>query len=310
MNPFLGMIGDYASIMGNTGGDNRVEFGTRLDHAIWYESPNWAGVNLSVLYAPGQNRADDSSNIPAGESDCSGGNIPGSGATPAACNDGGFSNAWSAAISYSIQQLYVMGGYEIHQKVNRTSDLPAFDPGDVASESAWKTGFQYTFPTKTTFSFIWEDMRRNVSGSVLEGQNERQRTGFWVSAGQQITANDAIYAGLAQANRTPGDPGQHNTPPENANGIGTTNADNRAKMWTVAYKHRVDKNLTFYADYAAVINHQFAHYALGPGGRSVTTDCHDASNPDTTGFDPNGGAPHCWAGGHIQGISLGVNYRF
>ena len=39
-----------------------------------------------------------------------------------------------------------------------------------------------------------------------------------------------------------------------------------------------------------------AHY-----GRAVTTDYHDASNPDTSGFDPNGNAPHCWAGGRLQG---------
>src|SRR3984885_8096227 len=31
MNPFSGMLGDYAVIMGNSGGDNRVEFGTRLE---------------------------------------------------------------------------------------------------------------------------------------------------------------------------------------------------------------------------------------------------------------------------------------
>ena len=39
-NPFFAMIGDYQVIMANTGGDNRVEFGTRLDHSIWYQSPN------------------------------------------------------------------------------------------------------------------------------------------------------------------------------------------------------------------------------------------------------------------------------
>src|SRR5262249_35878148 len=39
MNPFSGMIGDYAVVMGNTGGDNRVEFGTRLENSVWYESP-------------------------------------------------------------------------------------------------------------------------------------------------------------------------------------------------------------------------------------------------------------------------------
>src|SRR5271155_733588 len=35
MNPFSGMLGDYAAVMGNTGGDNLVEFGTRLDHSMW-----------------------------------------------------------------------------------------------------------------------------------------------------------------------------------------------------------------------------------------------------------------------------------
>src|SRR6202020_809587 len=38
-NPFAGQIGDYRVIMGNTGGDNRVEFDKRLDHSIGYESP-------------------------------------------------------------------------------------------------------------------------------------------------------------------------------------------------------------------------------------------------------------------------------
>src|SRR5215813_2647891 len=56
MNPFLGMIGDYAVVMGNTGGDNRVEFGTRLDNSIWYESPKFYGLTIAVLFSPGQNR--------------------------------------------------------------------------------------------------------------------------------------------------------------------------------------------------------------------------------------------------------------
>src|SRR6476620_3969222 len=60
MNPFSGMIGDYQVIMGNSGGDNRVEFGTRLDHSIWYESPNWHGFKFAALYSPGQNRASNS----------------------------------------------------------------------------------------------------------------------------------------------------------------------------------------------------------------------------------------------------------
>jgi predicted porin len=63
-NPFAGQIGDYAVVMGNTGGDNRVEFGTRLSHAIWYESPSFAGIQWNLLFSPGQNRSDTSDNIP------------------------------------------------------------------------------------------------------------------------------------------------------------------------------------------------------------------------------------------------------
>jgi hypothetical protein len=190
----------------------------------------------------------------------------------------------------------------MHKKVNRTSDLPAWTGEDIADERAWKLGAQYVFPTKTTVSAIWENMNRNVPAD-LAFQNERTRTGYWLALSQGITAKDSVHFGWAHANKTPGDPGQHNTP-------AGANPDNAANMFTAAWKHQMDKNLSIYADWAETLNHTAAHYDLGAGGPSVTTDCHDASNPDTSGFDPNGGAPHCWAGGHLQGVSVGMKYQF
>src|SRR5437660_872221 len=61
MDPFSATVGDYNSIMGNTGGDNRAEFDTRLSHAIWYESNKMGGFSWSALFAPGQNRSSDTS---------------------------------------------------------------------------------------------------------------------------------------------------------------------------------------------------------------------------------------------------------
>jgi predicted porin len=307
MNPFSGMLGDYSVIMGNSGGDNRVEFGTRLDHSIWYESPSWNGVHFNALFSPGQNRSVDSSNLAAGESDCAGGNIPGSGGTPGACNDGAFSNAYSTSLSYTNKGLYVAGAYEMHRKVNRTSDLAPFDPRDIGDEHAAKFGVQYAFPTKTTVSVIWEDLKRDID-SALDSQNERTRSGYWLALSQGITSKDSVHFGWAHANRTPGDPGQHNTLP--LVGIGTANPDNAGNMFTLAWKHQMDKNMSIYADWAETINHKEAHFDLGAGGHGVTTDCHDASNPDGTGFDPAGGAPRCWAGGHLKGISVGMKYVF
>jgi hypothetical protein len=123
MNPFSGMLGDYAVVMGNSGGDNRVEFGTRIDHSMWYESPKIAGlVSFDVLFSPGQNRTPYNEGQSSGSPDCAGGNVPGSGNLPVACADGAFDNAWSFDLKFEQGPIYVTAAYEVHQSVNRSSD--------------------------------------------------------------------------------------------------------------------------------------------------------------------------------------------
>ena len=74
------MVGDMNTIMSNTGGDNRVEFVTAMDHSIWYESPKFGGFSFDAFFSPGQNRtADANLNLAGGSSNCTGGNVPGSG---------------------------------------------------------------------------------------------------------------------------------------------------------------------------------------------------------------------------------------
>ena len=306
LNPFSGMLGDYRVILGNTGGDNRVEFGYRAPHAIWYESPSWSGFSLEAMYGPGQNRDDTSSIVPSAEPDCAGQNIPGSGALPPLCNDGSFGDLYSARLAYAQGPLYVTAAWEMHKNVNRTSDLPDLDPRDIGDESAFKIGAQYTFPTKTTVSALWERTHRSVPDD-LQYQNERSRNlATWLAITQALSPHDSLSVGWAHAGSTPGDPGQHNTP-------GGANPDNAANMYTAAWRHNLGKSVTVYFDWALTDNHSAAHYDLGAGGHGVTVDCHD-STPEaafdaTTGGVTNGG-PHCFAGGQLQGVSLGVNYRF
>ncbi len=316
MNPFAGMVGSYTVIMGNTGGDNRVEFGNRMDHAIWYESPKWSGFSFNVLASPGQNRASDNSNVAAGESDCAGGNIPGSGGLGVACNDGSFGTAYSGDMVYQNGGLYLTAAYELHKGVNRTSDLAVFDPNDVANEYAWKGGVQYEFKsTGTTIGGIWEAMRRDVP-AYLTYQNERSRNGSWVVVSQGLGEKDSLHFGWAHAFKADGDPGQHPLPGLTPG----TGVDNSANMYTLAWKHKVDRNFSYYVTYATTINAPFGHYDLGAGGHGVTTDCHDASNPldvntaaataTTAAFDPAAGGPRCWTGGHLQAVSVGMKYAF
>src|SRR6266700_4114279 len=127
MDPFSATVGDYNSIMGNTGGDNRAEFDTRLSHAMWYESPKWGGASFSALWAPVQNRASDNSINASGEPDCTGGG--GTGAGP--CNDGSFGDAYSVAGVYEAGPLYGILAYELHRKANRVVDEHPATVGDV-----------------------------------------------------------------------------------------------------------------------------------------------------------------------------------
>jgi predicted porin len=341
-NPFSGMWGDYQVVMGNTGGDNRVEFGTRVNHAIWYESPNMGPWQFNVMYAPGQNRSWISDNIASGEADCTGGNDPTSGANiPSKCVDGSFSDLVSANVSYTSGGLYVTAAYEWHHAVNRQGDITATFPipggsvstllspncfgaadffqasicaQDVADEDAAKIGALYRFAsTGTTVGAIVEHMDRYVP-TDLTFQNERTRWGTWAFLSQQLTPNDSVHFGWAHAFRTPGDPCQANDcivpidgGPANGGGNVATN-HNQADMVTAAYKHQFSKNLIWYTDIAATFNGPSAHYDLGAGGRGVTTDCHDAGTTSATGGATANS--HCFTGTTLVGVSTGLQWRF
>jgi predicted porin len=330
--PFQGTLGSYNVVMGNTGGDNRVEFGSLMEHAIWYESPAWNNLSFAALFSPGQNRSTDSSGMPQSSSNCNGGNIPGSGGTGTQqgntngnfCDDGGFSNAFSTSLVYDDKKAwYAVAAYELHQKANRGSDIVGSyypnglngtgDPNqlaaaDVGNESAFKTGLMYKFTsTGTSIGGIYEWMYRQVP-SYLSYQNERQRSGFWLTAVQDLPGANQIAVGWARANAAVGDAaGQHNFDPSIPNGQSTAN------MYTITGTHQVDRNLSFYANYAMTVNNGNSHYDLGAGGHGITTDCHDSGTSTSGGISANGGitgTPSCWGGNRIQGISVGMRYRF
>jgi predicted porin len=315
LNPFSGTVGDYSAQVGNTGGDNRVEFGTRFDHAVWYESPKFGALSFSALYAPGQNRSYDNSIQAIGESSCAGGNVPGSGALPYGCNDGSFGNAYSMSGAFEAGGLYLSAAYEMHKDVNRTSDADGtvvtvngqnfvFDNTvGIADEYAWKVGAEYRLPTHTTIGALYEDMRRKLPYHYFD---ERTRKGYWFVLTQAIDEHDLFHFGWGHADPTPGSPGQHNIQ-------SAPNQDNASNMFTGMYRHLLDKQTSWYVVYATQRNHPAAHFDLGAGGRANTTDCHDASqigavNASDGSYSPGG--PFCYTGGKLQALSLGMKYSF
>jgi predicted porin len=288
--------GDYNSIMGNTGGDNRTEFDARMPHAIWYESPDVFGFRVNAIWSPGQNRFEDNIGYSIGENACAGGN-----AGP--CNDGSFGDAYGVSAEWRGYGLKLVGAYEMHRKTNRTGDAGQTTPGGdsvvgTADEYAWKFGARYTFePTGTTVAGIFEELRRNDVSAF----NERQRDGFFLSALQRIGHNDDVMGGWAHASNTPGDPG-----------LGP--AGNASDMLAAGYRHWFNPKTTVILSYAHMSNGSAAHYALGPGGHGVTWDCKDGTGPSTGSAGPGigfvGNGTGCFTGTSPQAFSVGMTYDF
>jgi predicted porin len=239
----------------------------RAAHAIWYESPSWSGASFKAMFSPGQNRTDDSSIVPSAEPDCNGGNIPGSGALPPLCNDGSFGNLYSLSGAYQAGPLYLTAAYEMHKNVNRTSDLPNLDPGDVGDEYAYKIGGQYVFPTKTTVNALWERTKRKLP-SDLEFQNERTRNNAtWLALTQVLTEKDSVSFGWGHAGATP----------TSRTTRQTGHASGQFRQFVFAgLRHAIDKAITLYR---LCDDGEPSRCALdlGAGRSRVTTDCHDST---------------------------------
>jgi len=348
MNPFSGMLGDYSVVMGNTGGDNRVEFGSRIDHSVWYESPKFGGLfSFDVLFSPGQNRTPYNDAQSSGSPDCAGGNVPGSGNLPLACADGAFNNAWSADLKFETGPIYVTVAYEVHQGVNRGSDgigsnspfystLYSIDPVsgqclttsvliDCGSYNAYQAEFPQAAPAgspgllddvvnETAFKVGAQytfDFGLAVSAIWEDMRRKLPADLMWQNERQR---NGFWFAAsedfTKKDNFSIGWAHAGATPgdPGGQHNYNPTSVENYANMFTAAWKHRFDKNLYWYVDAADTINHGNAHYDLGAGGRGVTTDCHDGT---TQAFiDYSSAGPTTWGGCHEIGFSTGLHYTF
>src|SRR5579871_751875 len=238
MDPFSRTLGDYNSIMGNTGGDNRAEFDWRMNHSVWYESPIFNGFQVSALFSPGQNYAQDNSDYAYGDYfQCngastrgSGSNFPGTGgAVPGniggnGCTDGSYGNAYSAAATYKNGPFSAMAAYELHEQVNRHGDDnlelavggsgPIFLPDGtqiltgVHNEWAAKIGGGYRFNDgigDLQFYTYYEWIRREVT-PIEQPFNERSRDGVYASLTQYIGKQWSVSAAYAHAFNTPGNP--------------------------------------------------------------------------------------------------------
>jgi predicted porin len=330
MDPFSRTLGDYNSIMGNTGGDNRAEFDWRMDHAIWYESPIFNGFQLSALFSPGQNYAQDNSDYSFGDAfQCngasargSGSNFPNSGgAVPGAlggngCTDGSFGNAYSASLTYKNGPFSAIAAYELHEQVNRQGD-DGLEPGPLSApvfladgsqvftgvhnEWAAKIGGGYHFNDglgDLALNAYYEWIRRDVT-PLEEPFNERSRDGVFASATQRI-GQWALSASYAHAFSTPGNPAMLSVNDPTLAPAATLQAnlfDDSASQYAIGARYYFNDWASWYIVATELTQGPGAHYCLGASGHGYQVCGRDALN-DTIG------------GATLKAATTGMTFNF
>ena len=329
MDPFSRTLGDYNSIMGNTGGDNRAEFDWRMNHAVWYESPIWNGFQFSALASPGQNYAQDNSDYAYGDSfQCngastrgSGSNFPGTGGAQAGalggngCTDGSYGNAYSAAATYKNGPFSAIAAYELHEHVNRRGD-DGTEPGQIApitladgsvvmtgvhNEWAAKIGGGYHFNDglgDLALNAYYEWIRREVT-ALEQPFNERSRDGVFASATQRI-GKWALSASYAHAFRTPGNPAMLSVNTAALAPLATLQGnlfDDSASQYALGARYYFSDWASWYIVGSQLNQGPGAHYCLGASGHGYQVCSRDAGN-DTIG------------GATIRAATTGMTFNF
>jgi predicted porin len=320
-DPFAGTLGDYNSIMGNTGGDNRAEFDWRMNHAIWYESPIFNGFQFSALISPGQNYARDNSDFSYGDiGQCNGASARGSGSNfptiglgGGGCNDGSFGNAYSTALTYKNGPFTAIAAYELHEGVNRTGDeATGIGTGDqlldgshvvtgVRNEWAAKVGGGYRFDNPwgaLQLYAYYEWLRRDVPAAD-QIFNERSRNGVFASA-TQIIGPWSLSVSYAHAFKTPGNPAllSENDPVLAPQATVQANLfDDSASQYAVGARYRFNNWASWYLVASELTQGKGAHYCLGASGHGYQVCSRDAAN-DTIG------------GATIKAVTTGFTFDF
>jgi predicted porin len=329
MDPFANTLGDYNSIMGNTGGDNRAEFDWRMNHAIWYESPIVNGFQFSALASPGQNYAKDNSDYSYGDLfQCngasargSGSNFPGTGGAVAGniggngCTDGSYGNAYSAALTYKNGPFTAIAAYELHEGVNRHGD-DGLEPGLIApvfladgsqvftgvhNEWAAKIGGGYRLNDglgDLQLNAYYEWIRRDVSAAE-QPFNERSRDAVFASATQYI-GPWSVSASYAHAFASPGNPAMLSVNDPVLAPAATLQGnlfDNSASMYALGARYRFNQWASWYVVASQINQGPGAHYCLGASGHGYQVCSRDAAN-DTIG------------GATIRAATTGLTFDF
>lgn len=321
-DPFSATLGDYNSIMGNTGGDLRAEFDWRMPHALWYESPRWNGLQLTAMISPGQNTANDNGNFALGDFNCPGTSARGSGSGfpnstngyGEICNDGSYGNAYSVALTFDQGPWTAIGAYEMHEKTNRTGDegtTPLSGGGNlvvptgavgIANEWAAKVGAGYRIATPLgplQLYGIYEWLRRE---HTVDAFNERSREGYFLSATQSVGQWD-FSVSYAHANASPGSPGTgifNNysvAPAAGSADFALNSVDSSANQYAVGTKYHFNKWVSWYLVGSYLDNGPGAHYCLGVSGHGYGVCGRDANN-------------NVVAGDKIKAVTTGMTFDF
>ena len=330
MDPFTRTLGDYNSIMGNTGGDNRAEFDWRMPTPSGTSRQSSKASSSARCSRRGRTTPRTTATMPTAiyfqctgaSARASGSNFPNTGgAVPGniggnGCTDGSYGNAYSAALTYKNGPFTAIAAYELHENVNRHGDdnlepalggAPVFlaDGSQILTgvhnEWAAKVGGGYRFNDglgDLQLNAFYEWIRREVT-AIEQPFNERSRDAVFASATQMI-GKWAISGSYAHAFKSPGNPAMLSVNDPVLAPLATVQANlfsNDATQYAIGARYYFNSWASWYVVASELKNGPGAHYCLGASGHGYQVCSRDAAN-DTIG------------GATIRAATTGMTFNF
>jgi hypothetical protein len=263
------------------------------------------------------------------------------------CDDGGYNQAFSGDLKFETGGLYLVAAYELHKRVNRSSDgigagqpyynylvsqgpngpnaamldwadYQAFAAEYPGAAAAGTPAYSTAYDVADEWAMKFGGQYHFAFGLTISYLYEDMHRDVPASmefqnerqrTGKWLALQQSFFDGRDVVAVGWAHAGASVGDPGGQHNFNPNGiGDNQANMYTAQFWHKLDKQLTMYFDMADTGNDGNAHYDIGAGGHGIKTDCHDATHPQFIDYSSAG--PTTWGGCHELGVSTGVSYRF
>ncbi|MDR1936650.1 MAG: porin [Candidatus Accumulibacter sp.] len=210
---------------GNAGG---ILVGDRWNNSIAYNSPNFSGIDFTAIYSFGEKVNTSKGGLDDNDDPVPGYSCTGSGTASVTCYKGADTSdagKFGLGVRYANGPLYLTAVYEARADDDSAKEWPG-DGNEGYGAKGWALGGTYDFKVAKVYANYYRVKQNDHGRGGDEGSDKR--TAWSLGVGVPVSGAGTIVAEYAQFKDSFVDDG------------------NKAKGYTVGYKHTLSKRTSLY----------------------------------------------------------------